>query len=307
MVSGAVAIFQGATACHGTTRHNNERRAGSEAHISFAVQTPAAALRLDKAGQGEERRRMQRNMVENGLRDAGGDQWREAVWVPVWHFGGAKSPNGHLEYSEELMTPLKWKKIILYDVLTGCPLVFYDMEGGLADEGVREFTRGQFSFLHEEWQFKLHRGASESGASGSLHLDPQGQQRMEMVGIHARGYNVHKPPDRKRPGLAVANARGDLDAYVVHFDEPEQFSTPGVKWLWNYVSERMHALLPSASKEMVRLLRAAGVRDRLYTEMARSVTSDDLLVNNVGISAGFQSPPHHDGRDVGWTFAFTCK
>ena len=32
-----------------------------------------------------------------------------------------------------------------------------------------------------------------------------------------------------------------------------------------------------------------------------------VLVNNVGVSAAYQSPPHFDTADVGWTFAFACK
>ena len=35
--------------------------------------------------------------------------------------------------------------------------------------------------------------------------------------------------------------------------------------------------------------------------------SDDLLVHNVGVSAAYQSPPHVDGGDVGWTAALAVK
>ena len=47
------------------------------------------------------------------------------------------------------------------------------------------------------------------------------------------------------------------------------------------------------------------VRERLYTgTMASGVISDDLVVNNVGVSSEYQSPPHFDVADVGWTAAF---
>ena len=69
----------------------------------------------------------------------------------------------------------------------------------------------------------------------------------------------------------------------------------------------MHKMLPTACTSTVEALNKARVRDRLYSEQARSVTSRDLLVNNVGVSAAYQSPPHFDVGDVGWTFAFSCK
>ena len=49
------------------------------------------------------------------------------------------------------------------------------------------------------------------------------------------------------------------------------------------------------------------MRERLYSVATIDAVSDDLLVNNVGVSAAYQSPPHFDVTDVGWTFAFACK
>ena len=69
----------------------------------------------------------------------------------------------------------------------------------------------------------------------------------------------------------------------------------------------MHAVLPAACGGMVGELAAARVRERLYTAAAQEVVSDDLLVNNVGVSSSYQSPPHLDKNDVGWTFAFAVK
>lgn len=40
------------------------------------------------------------------------------------------------------------------------------------------------------------------------------------------------------------------------------------------------------------------VRRRLYSASAAECVSDDLLVNNVGVSAAYMSPPHFDVSDV---------
>ena len=40
------------------------------------------------------------------------------------------------------------------------------------------------------------------------------------------------------------------------------------------------------------------VRKRLYSASADDCVSDDLLVNNVGVSAAYMSPPHFDVSDV---------
>ena len=46
--------------------------------------------------------------------------------------------------------------------------------------------------------------------------------------------------------MAVANPDGDLDAYVVHHDHADKFSTPELTELWDTLSERMHKMLPTA-------------------------------------------------------------
>ena len=98
---------------------------------------------------------------------------------------------------------------------------------------------------------------------------------------------------------------GDLDAYVVHFDHPKQFGSHVVKPIFNAISARLHALLPSATSRLADALEHERVRERLYTgTMASGVISDDLVVNNVGVSSEYQSPPHFDVADVGWTAAF---
>ena len=130
---------------------------------------------------------------------------------------------------------------------------------------------------------------------------------MEMLGIRAQGRNVRKRPNRRRKGLTVQNPRGDLDAYVVHFEQPTRFGGHTARRIWNALSSRMHALLPTATSELVTALETAAVRDRLYSRASSDVTSHDLAVNNVGVSSAYQSPVHKDRADVGWTFAFACK
>ena len=308
MAPGAVATFAGSTLCHGTTAHHAEskRQCGCEAHISFAVQTPAATLGLENTSA--ERHAQHNAMLEAGYRDASSPQWQQpgTVWLPVWHYRKVVAPLGLLKYSESIMCVLPWKRIVLYDVETDLPLVLYDLEGGLQPPE-QEVARSHFAFLHTDWRFSLNRQSdSGAGSSGCLFLDGQGGQRMEMLGIHSRRRNANKRPERRRPWVKVANPAGDLDSYVVHMDAP-RFGGPEVKHLWNAMSERMHALLPQASAAMVKVLSEAKVRERLYSTRAGDVLSDDLLLNNVGVSAAYQSPPHLDTGDVGWTHAFAVK
>jgi hypothetical protein len=69
----------------------------------------------------------------------------------------------------------------------------------------------------------------------------------------------------------------------------------------------MHAALPQASEQMVEELQNAWVHERVYSAGAGNFVSRDLLVNNVGVLESYQSPPHIDKNDDGWTFAFACK
>lgn len=306
MAPGAVATFAGASLCHGTTAHHTEKKRshGCKAHISFAVQTPAATLGVENSSS--ERHGLQEEMLAAGRRDVD-EHWRspDTVWMPVWNFNKVAAPLGLLAYDESSMCALPWNRIVLYDVETDLPLVLYDIQGGLRASET-EAARSHFSFLHTDWRFNLNRQASESSPSGCLFLDPQGSQRMEMLGIHSRRRNITKPPERHRSWVKVADAKGDLDSYVVHMDE-DRFTGAPIKRLWNAMSARMHALLPQASAAMVEALREAKVRERLYSTQAGNVLSDDLLLNNVGVSAEYQSPPHFDVGDVGWTFAFAVK
>ena len=69
----------------------------------------------------------------------------------------------------------------------------------------------------------------------------------------------------------------------------------------------MRAMLPRSCEATRAALEVAELRDRLFSTLASGVISDDLLVNNVGVSAAYQSPPHFDVNDIGWTFAFSAK
>ena len=54
-------------------------------------------------------------------------------------------------------------------------------------------------------------------------------------------------------------------------------------------------------------LQNAGVCERVYSAGTANFLSRDMLVNNVGVSGSYQSPPHIDKNDIGWTYAFACK
>ena len=304
----AVALFSGCDSCHCTTAHHerSQRRKGCAAHVSFAVQTPASVLGM--GGRADDRKQLHEKLLELGATDVR-ELWSDAVWVPVWHFKKAPAPRTRLDYSERDMCVLPWQRVVLYDVELGrdhprSMLVAYDMEGGLSAESASD-ARAHFEFL-ADWGFKLDRHSTESERSGCLHLDGRGEQRMEMLGVHDRRRNLHQPSDRLRPAIPVAHPEGDLDAYVVHFDHPEKFGSGVVKPIFNAISARLHALLPSATSRLAAALEHARVRERLYTgTMACGVISDDLVVNNVGVSSEYQSPPHFDIADVGWTAAFS--
>jgi hypothetical protein len=69
----------------------------------------------------------------------------------------------------------------------------------------------------------------------------------------------------------------------------------------------MHAALPQVSERMKKELQKAGVKERVYSAGAANFLSKDLLVNNVGVSESYQSPPHIDKNDIGRTYTFACK
>ena len=313
MAPGAVAAFSGSDLCHGTTEHHSEskRAGGCRAHISFAVQTPGAILGMYRV---EDRNPLHGLLLQAGHEDA--LTLEGAIWVPVWHFRDKKPPIIKLTYSKEHMYSLLWKKVVLFDVTTGKALVIYDSSGGMSKRVALRVSH-HFNFMHKNWKFtSLDRHASTSGKLGCLHLDKRGAQRMEMLLLHARGRNGNKPLRALRIGTKahkgfkgkIANRKGDLEAYAVHFGpHSERFSPQKLRDFLNHLSDKMHALLPSACNAMVSALKAANIRERCCSQLARSLTSHDFLVNNIGVSAAYQSPPHFDGNDIGWTFAFASK
>ena len=131
---------------------------------------------------------------------------------------------------------------------------------------------------------------------------------MLMLGVRNQGYNTGARPDASRKGLAVANPRGDLCGYVAHWDLPQlRQNQSAVRGAWEAIAARMRALLPGAFGRLSRHLEAARVRDRLYCQDAKQLMSGDGIVNNVGVSAAYQSPAHRDANDVGWTVALAVK
>lgn len=122
---------------------------------------------------------------------------------------------------------------------------------------------------------------------------------VQMLGVRSQRRNPDKRPEDVRGAAhAVEHPDGDLDAYVVQFDLAQRFGGTMLKPLWNALSRRMHKMMPLASGAMVEALQLANVRGRLYSAAAADVVSHDLLVNNVGVSAAYQSPPHFDVSDV---------
>ena len=53
------------------------------------------------------------------------------------------------------MAALPYRRIVLFDVNSNQPLVFYDCAGGL-EAGTAEKARKHFTFLHTDHDFTLH-------------------------------------------------------------------------------------------------------------------------------------------------------
>ncbi len=138
-------------------------------------------------------------------------------------------------------------------------------------------------------------------------LDKGGSKHMEMLGIHSQGRNKHHRPNIKRPLIQIANQSGDLDLYVVHYNHAKFHQSKNVEIIFEAISKRMHATLPQVSERMMKELQKARVHERVYSAGAVNFLSRDLLVNNVGVLESYQSPPHIDKNDIGWTYAFACK
>jgi hypothetical protein len=84
-------------------------------------------------------------------------------------------------------------------------------------------------------------------------------------------------------------------------------SKNSIKTICEASSKRMHAALLQASGQMVEELQKASVHEREYSAGAGNFASSDLLVNKVGVSESYQSPPYIDRNDIGWTYTFACK
>ena len=299
MGPGAVVIFPGNKLVHGTSLHHCKRRRGCEAHVSFAIQTERQLLGEQNTPQ------VQAQLATLCMADIA-DTFADAVWIPVWKFPEAGCPGCRLSTGDPKVTAaLGWRRIVLYDADVGMekPLVAYDADGGLVRADLAE-ARRRFNFLHDEHKFGLDRGSKH----GDLALDARGDQRMEMLGIHELGRN-----HQGWAGELTANDDGDIDAYAIHFKKPNLFGGMGGDNVWlaqlfDGAAERMHKHLPRASKRLEEVLLAARVRERLRSDVGACVTSEHLLVNNVGVSSAYASPSHLDVSDCGYmTFAMSIK
>ena len=99
MGPGAATTFAGSTLCHGTTAHHaeSERDPSSKAHVSFAVQTPAApASRTPQLSA-----RLHEEMLEAGYLDAAlSPQWKEHAVAAGLALRPRSRTIGLLTYSE---------------------------------------------------------------------------------------------------------------------------------------------------------------------------------------------------------------
>ena len=98
---------------------------------------------------------------------------------------------------------------------------------------------------------------------------------MLMLGLRQQGYNVGTRPTRTRE-LIINNPKGDLDAYVAHWDDWERCGPGAVSATWEAIAERMRTLLPRACSKLTLELGAADVRSRVYCAAALDCVSKDL-------------------------------
>ena len=311
MMAGAAAWFESSMLSHGTAQHENVRcrSKGCKAHLSIAVQLPGDLL-PGVATNAAPTTQLHAEVMDEMSADAN-EKWGddpETVWLAV-HKVEPEPQRVRLCYDEAQMCVLPFCRVVLYDAAAEPRkrvFVVYDPSGGLSAEEQHR-VRGQFDWMHSGWKFDLER-QSGSSMRGSLGYDGAGKQRMEMLGIRNRKWNKGKKggPDRSRPSHAVRNRAGPLDAYVVHFDD-QRFGKEQMKWLMNALSARMHSALPRTYGRLREALVEADLGKHLYSEDAPDFVSDDWVCSNIGLSAGYQSPPHCDVNDMGPCMAVAVK
>jgi hypothetical protein len=300
MPAGAVVAFDARTLAHGTLEHHRRRCRTSAAHLSFAVQTPQAVLGLPPAGGAERHAQL--------LRTARLDMeahWNGATRVEVFVGDPSPMPSEHLFHDPLTMYSLPYAKMVLVDASSGSPVLFYDSTGGM-EKNLRSIVRERYDFLAEYQFSNLDRHKCHSLCHGVLSLDSAKGQRMVMGGLRSQTRNRRRPAAKRRKWLKTAVPDGDLDAYVEQFDDV-RFAHDDLLAVLNGMSACMHKLLPQHSSNMCEMLEKARVCERVVTESSMQFVSSDLLVNNYGVSAAYQSPAHVDPSDVGFTFAFAVK
>ena len=311
MMAGAAAWFESNRLSHGTAQHENVRcrSKGCKAHLSIAAQLPGDLL-PGVATNAAPATELHLELMDTMSADAN-EKWGDdpaTVWLAV-HVVKPEQQSVRLSYDEAQMCVLPFRRVVLYDAAAEPRkrvLVVYDASGGLSPEE-QHIVRGQFEWMHSDWKFSLDR-QSGSSALGSLGYDDAGKQRMEMLGIRNRKWNKGKKggPDRTRPGHAVHNPNGPLDAYVVHFDD-QRFGKEQMKWLMNALSALMHSALPRTYGRLREALVEADLGKHVYSEDTPEFVSDDWVCSNIGLSAGYQSPPHCDVNDMGPCMAVAVK
>ena len=298
MPSGAVAIFQSRCA-HGTINNHH-----CCPHVSAATQLPWSLLQngIDGGGAGRSREEVQRELLAAGSSDAQ-NMWSDpgVAWLPV-HVALCQMEHETFnapEYTSRTMFAIPFCRCVLYDVETGQPLVLYDASGGLSGEALEQFCI-QFEFLHENHDFDMNRSA----VGGEGHAT--GAQRMRMCLLHNRSRHKHQRPESVRAQHVVDNPGGNLDAYCIHFDDP-QFSDGALMSSVAAMEERMIALMPTLSQCQIDLVEAAGVCGQLYSKDSHKFITSCGLIVNMGLSDSYASPAHCDLHDAAWCVAFSGK
>ena len=293
------------------SRWRSSVRTGSKAHWSVAVQTPACAMNptYAKYTLGETVREYElclQTMAEDARANYG-----DALWPPAWNVKDAKGPvdaRGRpydTLYDAGHVWTVQHKRVVVYNAALdpmhakGGDIVWiYDFNMGFNVMELKMMRR-ELNFLYK-WQFVLHR------TMGALWRSEAGQQYMVMTGVQHRGRNINLNPETTRRSHEIASSNGDHDAYVRHFDY-EKFSPLLFHYFFNIIAGCFRRAAPRTSGYIAATLKGSNFAERIRSKLGRLCTSDDLTVNNVGISSAYQSEQHADFSDGTVALALACK
>ena len=106
-----------------------------------------------------------------------------------------------------------------------------------------------------------------------------------------RDQRAHEGAAAARVRGAPGEARGRGDARAAALDGGE------ARPLRRHAPMHVH---PPPPRTCIHVHRSrAAARVHVHAHGRRHVVSDDLIVNNIGVSAAYQSPPHFDVNDIG--------